>query len=89
MDQVITAAIPQVIAILQAVKVFDGNMGPNPATWVGNFPGAKLQLMGAILSQLPAFGISEGAALEHDVSVQVDSWIEQLQALQTPATKAP
>jgi hypothetical protein len=59
-NPVLVTVAPEIQGILAALTAFDSAMGPDPAKWAGNFPGAKLILDGTMLQQLtavvPAFG---------------------------------
>jgi hypothetical protein len=64
-------------------------MGPNPALWVVNYPGAKLKLLGNIALQLPALATSEGGLLENVINTTTSGWITKLKALGQPVAAVP
>jgi hypothetical protein len=82
------AAAPELIAILQAIIQFNTNMGANPLMWVTNFPGASLQLQGAVLLQLPALATAEAGALQTIINTHLSTWEAQLQAAASGAAPA-
>ena len=75
------AGAPALIAILQAVQQFNVDMGPDPAKWLLNFPGAQLKMMGSIQLQLPALATAEGALAQSTLNGVLAGWISKLQAL--------
>ena len=79
----LVAAAPALISVLQALQQFETAMGPNPLMWVANYPGAKLQLVGAVMLQFPALATAEGGVVENLINTQASTWITQLKALQT------
>jgi hypothetical protein len=79
-DPVVTAAVPGLIAVLQAIKQFNANIGPDPAKWPLTVPGALTILLGTVQLQLPALATAEAGALQTDVNSKIDSWITSLQA---------
>lgn len=81
----LVAAAPSLIAVLNAIKQFNTDIGPDPTKWALNFPGAQMRLLGTINLQIPQLAVAEGGAVQNALNTQVDSWISQLQA----ATSAP
>jgi hypothetical protein len=79
------AAIPSVVAVLQAVQQFIANMGTDPMQWTLKFPGALVALQGAVMLQAPLLANAEGAAVSAQVNDVVAGWITKLQAAQKPA----
>ena len=74
------AATPSLIAVLQALKQFNVNIGADPTKWALTVPGAFTILVGTVQLQLPALAVEEGAALQTDVNSKIDGWIASLQA---------
>lgn len=81
-NPVVTAAAPELIAILKAIQVFNTTMGPDPTQWVVKFPGAQTVLIGTVLLQVPALATAEGAALQTGINNTLNGWIAKL----TPAS---
>ena len=79
------AAIPSVVAVLEAVQAFIANMGTDPALWVGKFPGALVALQGAVMLQAPLLANAEGAAVSAQANSVVAGWITKLKAAEKPA----
>ena len=79
-DPVVSAAVPELVAVLQAIKQFNANIGPDPAKWAFTVPGALTVLLGTVQLQLPALAVAEAGALQADVNSKIDSWIASLQA---------
>ena len=79
------AAIPSVVAVLEAVQAFIANMGTDPMQWTVKFPGALVALQGAVMLQAPLLANAEGAAVSAQVNDVVAGWITKLQAAQKPA----
>jgi hypothetical protein len=80
----ISAAAPELIAILNAVKQLMANLGTDPLQVVAKFPGASQVFMGTVLMQFPALASAEFGAVQTGVTAQIDGLIAKLQA-QTPA----
>lgn len=85
----VSAALPGLIAVVTALEAFDNAMGPDPAKWGLNFPGAKLILTGTVLQQLPVLATAEGGAAIAGLNGVYAGWITKLQAMQTPPPAAP
>ena len=79
------AAIPSVVAVLEAVQAFIGNMGTDPALWAAKFPGALVALQGAVMLQAPLLANAEGAAVSAQANSVVAGWITKLKAAEKPA----
>lgn len=77
-----SAAAPAVIAMLNAVKQFNVNIGPDPTKWALTVPGAFTILLGTVSLSLPTLAVAEGATLQADVNTKIDALIAKLQ---TPA----
>ena len=77
------AAIPSVVAVLEAVQAFIGNMGTDPALWAAKFPGALVALQGAVMLQAPLLANAEGAAVSAQANSTVAGWITKLKAAET------
>lgn len=84
-NPVVAAATPALIAVLQAIKQFNVNIGIDPAKWVLTVPGALTILIGTVELQLPAVAVAEAGALQTDVNAKIDGWIASLQAKLPPA----
>lgn len=80
------AAVIPLIAVLQALKQFNNDLGPDPTKWALTLPGANLRLMGTLGLQLPVLAGAEVAAVQGLLNTQVDTWISKLQAAQTANT---
>lgn len=78
-NPIVAAAAPEAVAVLQAIKAFIVSMGPDPAKWVVNYPGAQVVLLGTVMQQLPALAQAEGAAVGELVTTKLDAWITSLQ----------
>jgi hypothetical protein len=76
----LSAAIPELVAVLNAVKQFNVDMGADPTKWVLTFPGAQLKLLGSIQLQVPALAGAEAGAAQTAVNSKIDGWITSLQA---------
>ena len=87
-NPVLKAAAPALIAAIQAFQQFETDMGP-ATSWMQNYPGAKLKLLGALALQVPQLEIAEGSALENLVNTTGNGWIQKLQALNAPAAPVP
>lgn len=79
-NPLIEAAIPSVIAALQAVKQFSVNMGADPAQWALRYPGASIALLGQLELLVPGLAVAEGGSVQSAVNAKVDSWIADLQS---------
>ncbi|MDA8119143.1 MAG: hypothetical protein M0Z85_03645 [Gammaproteobacteria bacterium] len=79
------AAIPSVVAVLEAVQAFIANMGTDPMQWTVKFPGALVALQGAVMLQAPLLANAEGAAISAQANTTVAGWISKLQAAEKPA----
>lgn len=77
----LVAAAPSLIAALQAIQQFNADMGTNPASWVANYPGASLKLVGTLQLELPALVTAEAGALQADINTKIGSAISSLQGL--------
>ena len=79
-NPVVTAAVPEVVAVLQALQAFVTNLGTDPAQVAIKFPGALQVLIGQIELQLPVLAVAEFTALQSDVNTKISGWISALQA---------
>jgi hypothetical protein len=79
-NPLLVAGTPALIAVLQAIKQFNANIGADPAKWVITVPGALTILLGTVELQLPALATAEAGAALTDVNARIDSWITKLQA---------
>jgi hypothetical protein len=76
---VVTAAAPELIAVLQAVQVFITNLGPDP-TKIPITAGPALQvLLGTVGLQLPAAVNAEWNLVQTDVNAKLAAAITSLQ----------
>lgn len=82
--QIEAAAAPSLIAVLQAVQTFVGNLGTDPAQVAAKFPGALQVLVGSVELQLPALAAAEFATLQSTANSKISAWITSLQALASP-----
>lgn len=80
------AAIPTAIAGLQAFQQFEADMGPDPAQWALNYPGAKLKFLGTLGLQVPILAKAEGGALMSSTNNIVAGFITTLKAEQTSSS---
>jgi hypothetical protein len=78
-NPIVSAAIPEAIAVLKALQEFITNMGTDPAQLAIKFPGAVQVLIGTVEMQLPALASSELGALQTDVNTKIAGWIASLQ----------
>lgn len=76
------AAIPSLLAIIEALQTFNINIGPDPAQWALKVPGAFTVLLGTVQLQLPALAVAEGGALQADINTKLSSWAASLKAKQ-------
>jgi hypothetical protein len=77
-DPIVTAAAPELIAVIKALQAFNAAMGPDPTKWVVNYPGAKLIETGTILQQLPALASAEGGVAINALDSLYAGWIAKL-----------
>lgn len=82
----LAAAAPELIAILQAIKQFNTNIGPDPQQWALKVPGALTVLLGTVQLQLPAVLLAEGGAVQTEVNSKIDSWVASIQKSTTTAS---
>lgn len=79
-NPVLVAAAPSLIAVLQALKQFNVNIGADPTKWALTVPGAFTILVGTVQLQLPSVAAAEAGALQTDINTKIDSWIASLTA---------
>ena len=79
-NPILVAAEPSLIAILQALKAFNVNIGADPTKWPLTVPGAFTILVGTVQLQLPSVAAAEAGALQADVNSKIDGWSSALQA---------
>jgi len=77
-NPILTAAAPELIAVIKALQAFNAAMGPDPAKWALNFPGAQLILTGTILTQVPVLATAEGGAAITQLDNVYAGWITKL-----------
>ncbi len=75
----LTAAAPELIAALTAIKTFNANIGADPTKWALTVPPALVILLGTVQLQVPALVSAESATIQADINTKVDGWIAQLQ----------
>lgn len=80
------AAIPTAIAIVQALKQFKTDLGPDPAKIGLNAGPAFLKFTATVELQAPALLTSEWGAVTANFDTQADGWIAALQAKQAALT---
>ena len=78
-NPILGAAAPELIAIIKALQSFNAAMGPDPAKWALNFPGAQLILTGTVLNQLPLLATAEGGVAITQLDNVYAGWIAKLQ----------
>lgn len=82
-NPVVTAAAPALIAALEAIQTFVGNLGTDPAQVAIKFPGALQVLLGTIELQVPALATAELGALQTEVNGKIAALIAKLKASQS------
>jgi hypothetical protein len=80
-DPIVTAAIPTVIAALQAAKQFIANLGTDPAQIPAKLPGAAAIFVGTLQLQVPVLAGAELGAATTDVNAKIDALIAKLQSI--------
>jgi hypothetical protein len=80
------AAIPAVVAALQAVQAFSTNIGVDPTKWALTVPGALTVLLGTLQLQIPVLAQSEVGALQTQLNTHIAAAIAALQAKAAAAT---
>jgi len=81
-DPVVKAAVPALVATLQALQTFMANLGTDPAQVPAKLPGALQVFLGTVELQFPQLVTSEVGALQTDINTKVNGWITMLQAIQ-------
>jgi len=76
--QIVSAAAPSLIAVLQAIIQFEVNIGPDPLQWPVKVKGAFDVLLGTIELQIPGLVAAEAGAIEADVNSRLNAWIAKL-----------
>jgi hypothetical protein len=79
-NPILVAAAPSLIAVLNAIKAFNLNIGADPTKWALTVPGALTILVGTVQLQLPEVAQAEAGLLQTDVNTKIDGWIASLQA---------
>ncbi len=77
-NPLITAAAPELVAVLKSLQTFIGNLGTDPASVAAKFPGALQVLLGSVEMQLPALATAEFSTLQSDVNTKIAGWITKL-----------
>ena len=80
-NPLLTAAGPELIAVIKALQAFNAAMGPDPMKWALNYPGAQLILTGTVMQQLPTLATAEGGLAISQLDNVLSGWITKL----TPA----
>jgi hypothetical protein len=78
-NPIVTAAVPSLVAVLQAVQTFVSNLGADPTQIALKLPGALQILIGSVELQLPALGTAEFVTLQADANTKIAAWIASLQ----------
>lgn len=79
-NDLVKAAAPAIVAVLQAFNQFIVNLGTDPAQIAAKFPGAVQVFLGTAELQLPAVITAELDAVQTDVQAKVAALIAKLQA---------
>lgn len=82
-DPIVTAGIPEAIAILKAAQTCITTIIANPL----NAAGAAAIFEGTVLLQFPALAAAEQGAVATDVNNVFDGWVQKLEASQAAASK--
>jgi hypothetical protein len=80
-NPVVTAGVPELVAVLKSLQAFITNLGTVPEQVPIKFPGALQVLLGTVEMQFPALASAEFGALQTDVSTKIQGWITKLQAV--------
>lgn len=80
----LTAAAPELIAVLQAILAFNTNIGPDPTKWRLTVGPALTVLAGTAGLQLPQLAAAEAGAVQAQFNSTVSGWISKLQSSATP-----
>lgn len=80
-NPIVTAAVPSLVATLQALQTFVTNLGTDPTQVPAKFPGALQVFLGTVELQFPALATSEFGALQSDANAKISQWIASLQAI--------
>lgn len=78
-NPVVTAAAPEIIAVLQAAQTFINNLGPDPTKFVITAGPAAQVFLGSVGLQLPAALNAEWGAVQTDINGKLASAIASLQ----------
>jgi hypothetical protein len=84
--QVVAAAVPELVAALQAFSQFETDVGTDPTQWPVRFPAAKLKFLGTVGLQLQPLIGAEVTAGEGIINSTTAGWIAKLQSLAASAT---
>lgn len=77
---IVSAAVPEVVAVLQALQQFLLNVGTDPTKFALTFPGALQIFIGQAELQLPILASAEVGAVQTAANAKISSWITSLQA---------
>lgn len=80
----VSAAAPELIAVLKAVQQFITNVGTDPTKWAVTVPGALTVLIGTAQLQVPALVAAEAGAVATQANTTIGNWITHLQSQETP-----
>jgi hypothetical protein len=80
-NPLVAAAAPSLIAVLQALQTFVGNLGTDPTQVPAKFPGALQVLLGSVELQLPALASAEFTTLQSEANTKIAAWIKSLQGV--------
>jgi hypothetical protein len=78
-NPIVSAAAPELVAVLQAILQFNANMGADPTQWLLKYPGAVQVLLGTALLQVPALATAEAGAIQGKIDSTIGGWIAKLQ----------
>jgi hypothetical protein len=78
-NPIVSAAVPSLISVLQALQTFVANLGTDPVQVPAKFPGALQILIGSVELQLPTLATAEFATLQADANTKIAAWIASLQ----------
>ena len=78
------AAVPALVAALQAVQAFISNLGTDPAQVAVKARGAIQVLIGTLEMQIPVLAAAELSAAQSDINAKIGGWVSKLQGLAAP-----
>ena len=77
-NPLVSAAGPELVAVLKAIQTFITNIGPDPAQWPLKVPGALTILVGTASLEVPALATAEAGAVQAEVNTKISAWITKL-----------